>query len=123
MSDTIAIRITTVSRVQRRKDHHAPGALGSVLLAIAAAELGGRLLAPHPDPPRAAAVDLRSYFSPEEIERGGRFARGQLGLGLVRSALQLGTLALLVRRTPRARWGRRCGPLAGGAAAGAALSV
>jgi len=111
--------------VQRRKDAPAVRALGSTLLAIAAAELGARLLAPRQDVPEPAPaqVDLRSYFSEQEIERGARFARGQLGLGLARSALGLGTLLLLVRRPPPVRWGRETGSIAGGAAAGAGLTV
>ena len=95
---------------------------GSVLLAFATAELGARLLAPRQKTIEPAAVDLRSHFSASEIERGARFARPQMALGLGRAAVQLGALALAVRRPPQlAR--RFISPVAGGAATAAGLAV
>jgi STE24 endopeptidase len=94
-----------------------------VLLAVAAAEGGRRLLAPAPPPVAPVRVDLSTYFSAAEIDRGRRFARPQLALGLTRGAIELGALAAVVREPPailRRRWRR---PVAGGAAAGAGLSL
>lgn len=97
--------------------------VGPLLLAAAVAEGGRRLLAPRAKAIEPAPVDLRTYFSDEEIERGSRYARPQLALGLARAAIDLGTVALLVRRPPRrlARTWRR--PVAGGAALGGLLAV
>jgi STE24 endopeptidase len=92
-------------------------------LALAVAEAGRRLLTPRERAIEPAAVDLRTYFSPEEIARGARFARPQLALGLARAALDLGVLSLVARRPPavlRRRWER---PVAGGMAAGGALAL
>jgi len=97
--------------------------LGSIALALAVADAGGRLLTPRARPIEAAEVDLRSYFSAEEIERGARFARPQLALGLARSALELGALALVSGRPPRLLRRRCQRPVAGGVAAGGALAL
>ncbi|HKO27388.1 MAG TPA: M48 family metalloprotease [Solirubrobacteraceae bacterium] len=95
----------------------------SVLLALAAAEGGVRLLTPREQPIEPAKVDLTTYFSEAEIRRGARFARPQLALGMARGAIELGSLALLVRRPPR--WLNRPfrRPVAGGAATAAGLAV
>jgi len=94
-----------------------------LLLAVAVAEGARRLLSPHERPIEPVAVDLHAYFSAEEIERGRRFARPQLALGLLRSAVELGSLTVLTRRPPAlvARAWRR--PVAGGAAVAVLLSV
>jgi hypothetical protein len=123
MSETIAICITTVSLVSDAPRHRV---LGSIALALAVADASGRLLTPRARAIEVAEVDLRSYFSAEEIERGARFARPQLALGLARSAIELGALALVSARPPRPprllrrRWQR---PVAGGVAAGGALAM
>lgn len=90
-----------------------------MLAAAAAAETGVRLLSPRPATKRAEAVELRSYFSSQEIARGARYARPQIALGLARAALELGGLAVVVRHPPP--WWRRgrsrqalAGALAGG---------
>jgi STE24 endopeptidase len=72
-----------------------------MLLALAAAEAGVRLLSPREQPLEPAEVDLGEYFSQKEIERGRRFARPQLALALARAAIEVGALALVVRRPPR----------------------
>ena len=72
-----------------------------MLLALAAAEAGVRLLSPRERPIEPAEIDLHSFFSDAEIERGARFARPQLALGLARAAIEIGALALVVRRPPR----------------------
>ena len=94
-----------------------------MLLAVAAAEIGARALAPRSEAIEPAAVDLRSYFSEEEIARGRRFSRPQLALALARASVEGGALAYAVRRGPTAlrRLGRR--PVVGGAVAGAALTT
>jgi STE24 endopeptidase len=71
--------------------------VGPVLLALATAELGARLLAPREPPIEPADVDVRAYFSEEEIERGRRFARPQLALALARSLVDLAALSAVAR--------------------------
>ena len=97
--------------------------LGPVILAAVTAEAGRRLLSPRSRPIAPVPIALESHFSPQEIERGRRFARPQLALGLVRAALDLGMLALVARRPPRVL-ARSCSrPVAGGAGAGAGLAL
>jgi STE24 endopeptidase len=120
MSETIAIRITTVSPVSGVPRYPV---LGSVILAAATAEAGRRLLSPRSRPIEPVAVALESHFSPREIERSRRFARPQLALGLSRAALDLGMLALVARRPPRVLTRSCSRPVAGGAAAGAGLAL
>jgi STE24 endopeptidase len=66
---------------------------------------------------------VERYFSAAEIERGRRYARPQLALGLTGAAVELSALIAVARRavafSERGSWR---GPAAG-AAAGAALSV
>jgi STE24 endopeptidase len=95
-----------------------------VLLALAAAEGGVRLLTPREQPIEPAKVDLATYFSDAEIRRGARFARPQLALAMARGAVELGALVAVVRRPPRwlsRRWSGR--EAAGGAATAAGLAV
>ncbi|MGH2916006.1 MAG: M48 family metalloprotease [Solirubrobacteraceae bacterium] len=97
--------------------------LWPVGVATVAAEGGRRLLTPRAAVPAPARVDLRDHFSEAEIERGRRYARPQLALALGGGALELATLAWLVRHPPRplARAWRR--PVAGAATTTAALSA
>lgn len=98
--------------------------LGSALLAVAAAELAVRLLAPREAPPAPAEIDLRDYFSEAEIERGARYARPQLGLALARSTVQLAVLAVVARRPPALGMrGERLSPPAQGAMTAAGLAL
>jgi STE24 endopeptidase len=97
--------------------------VGPLLLAVAAAEGGRRLLSPRAKAIEPAPVDLRTYFSAEEIERGARYARPQRRLGLARGAVDLAAIALLVGRPPAAlthRWRR---PVAGGAVVAGTLAI
>ena len=94
-----------------------------MLLAVAAAEGGVRLLSPREDVIKPAEVDLARYFSETEIRRGSRFARPQLALGMTRAAIELGCLAALVRRPPRRLAQAFKQPVAAGAATGAGLAV
>ncbi len=100
-----------------------------MLVALAAAEAGARLLTPRKPPIEPAPVDAEDHFTAQEIERGARFARPQLAIGLARAALELGLLATLVNRvrTRGAGRGQRPAPagtvFAGGALAGATLAV
>jgi len=95
----------------------------SLLLALAAAEGGVRLLSPRERPIEPADVDLHSFFSDAEIERGARFARPQLALGLARTAIELGALVLVVRTAPRWLPGKPKRPALAGALTGAGLAV
>jgi STE24 endopeptidase len=95
----------------------------SMLLALAAAEGGVRLLSPRERPIEPADVDLHSFFSDAEIDRGARFARPQLALGLTRAAIELGALALVVRNPPRWLPGKSKRPVLDGALTGAGLAV
>jgi STE24 endopeptidase len=95
-----------------------------MLLAAGAAEAGARLLAPRrSEAIEPAAVELRTYFSDEEIVRGKRFARPQLALAMARAAVELGALAALARRRPRVLQRLSARPVAGGALAGAGLAT
>jgi STE24 endopeptidase len=110
----------TVSLVRHPSRHQL---VESLLLALAAAEAGVRILSPRERPIKPAPIDIRGYFSEAEIARGAQCARPQVLLGLARAGVELGALALLVRRPPR--WLNRPfrRPEAGGALAGAGLAV
>jgi STE24 endopeptidase len=97
--------------------------IASTAFAIAAAEGARRLLAPQTTPIEPASVELRSYFSEAEIERGRRFARPQRALGLARMVVDLGAMAMLARRPPQALVRPRSRPLAAAGAAAGALAV
>ena len=100
-----------------------------MLVALAAAEAGVRLLAPREAPIEPAQVHAEDYFSDQEIKRGARFARPQLAIGIARAVLELGALATLVARSrgrsaPRRRTSApQRSAFASGATAGAALAV
>ena len=64
------------------------------------AELAARLLGPRKRLPRPDLVDIGSYFSAQEIERGRRYARPQMAIGMTRAALDLAALAAIVRLAP-----------------------
>jgi STE24 endopeptidase len=87
---------------------------------MGAAEVGVRLLSPRAPAEDSAPIDVGSYFKPDEIRRGKRFARPQLALGLARSATELAVLAALARRVPA---GRAARPIRSGAVAGAGLTI
>jgi STE24 endopeptidase len=97
--------------------------LASMVLSVVAAEGGVRALRPRTQPIAPLPVDLRSYFSEQELERGVRFARPQLALGLARSMVGLGVLSAVVRRAPRVLRALSARPVAGGAIAGAGLAT
>jgi STE24 endopeptidase len=100
-----------------------------LLLAPAAAEAGVRLLSrPELRRPLAPAPRER-YFTPEQLRRAKRFARGQALLGALHGAVQLALLAALVQRERRLappgeraveRTVQRAGERAGATAAGRA---
>ncbi len=95
----------------------------SILLALVAAEAGVRLLSPRERPIKPPKIDLETYFTQAEIDRGRRYARPQMALAMSRGAAELGALALLVRRPPRLVPGRLERPALSGAVTGAALAV
>jgi STE24 endopeptidase len=68
-------------------------------------------------------VDVKAYFSPQQLQRASDFADTQRLIGLAGLAVSGGTLALLALRPPRLldRLGRR--PLLGAAGAGAGISL
>ncbi|HEY5318245.1 MAG TPA: M48 family metalloprotease [Solirubrobacteraceae bacterium] len=106
-------------------DGRRPRWLPALLITLAAAEAGARLLAPRTRTIKPARIEPRSYFTSEEIDRGARFARGQLALGLAGTAVDLAALVALLRRppsAPRALARLGDGP-AGAAAAAVGLSV
>ena len=99
-----------------------------VLVAAAVAEGASRLLAPRTKAIEPAPVDLHTYFSSEEIERGSRYARPQRALALTRGGLNLAVIVSLVRASPATPVGRVLSrswkrPALGGAAVGAGLAV
>jgi STE24 endopeptidase len=99
-----------------------------MLLAAAVADGARRLLSPSQQAIEPAPVDLRRYFTDAEIERGSRYARPQLALGLAAGIVDLAVVAALVLRPGGAvtrpwcnrRWRR---PVAGGAAVGALVAT
>jgi STE24 endopeptidase len=99
------------------------GFVPAALLALGAAELGGRLLRPRQGAAKSVEADVRSHFSDAEIERGARYARPQVALGIARSGLALGAMAVAVDRIPRALPARLRQSLLGGAVAGAGLAL
>jgi STE24 endopeptidase len=92
-------------------------------MAVGAAEVGARLLAPRGTPIEPDRVDLSTHFSPEEIERGRRFARPQMALALCRAVVDGAALAAVVRRPPRRLLRTVKAPVPAGAAAGAGMSL
>jgi STE24 endopeptidase len=70
-----------------------------------------------------APVDAEGYFSQEEIDRARRYQRPRRALGLAGLALEGGALALVASKPPEALRSASERPLAGAAAAGAALSL
>jgi len=106
-------------------DARRPRWLPALLVTLAAAEAGARLLAPRTRTIKPARIEPRSYFTSEEIDRGARFARGQLALGLAGTALDVAALVALVAKPPalpRRLAGLGDGPAAAAVAA-AALSL
>jgi STE24 endopeptidase len=85
--------------------------------------VGARALRPRAAPIEPAPVDVRDYFSEQEIERGRRYARPQLALSLVRTVVELGALTTVVRRRPKSLVALGGRPVPGGALAGAGLAV
>jgi len=114
------MRISTVSPVTR-SDGYRVGA--TLALALTVAEGARRLLTPRERPISPAPVPLADYFSPEEIDRGRRYARPQRALGLTATAINLAAITALTRRPPG--WLHRAGqrPVAGAAAAATVLSA
>ncbi len=104
-----------------RSDGYRVGA--TLVLALAAAEGARRLLTPREHPITPAPVALGDYFSPEEIDRGRRYARPQRALGLAATGIDVAAISALAVRPPA--WLIRAGewPVAGAAAAAAVLSA
>ncbi len=90
------------------------------LFALATAELAARLVTPPRTAIRPLPVDAEAYFTPEQIERGKRFVRPQVALGLARSVVELGALAAIAR-SRRRRLARN--PLLDGALQAASITA
>ncbi len=94
-----------------------------MLAVAAAAEAGVRLLSPRPGVDRVAGVDLRSYFSGQDIARGAAYARPQALLALARVAAEVGVLRAVTRRPPSWLARRQSRPVLAGALTGGGLAV
>ena len=103
-----------------RSDGYRVGA--TLVLALAVAEGARRLLTPRERPIAPAPVALSDYFSPEEIDRGRRYARPQRALGLAATGIDLAAIVASrsARRAGCSGPARR--PVAGAAWAAAVLS-
>jgi STE24 endopeptidase len=99
------------------------GFVSATLLALGAAELGARLLRPRQGAAKSVEADVHSHFSDAEIERGARYVRPQVALGIARSGLALGAMAVAVDRSPRLLPARLRDSLLGGAVAGAGFAL
>ena len=75
--------------------------MAPALFALATAELAARLVTPPKTTIRPLPVDAEAYFTAEQIERGKRFVRPQVALGLARSVVELGALAAIARSRRR----------------------
>ena len=95
----------------------------ALVAAVVVAELAVMLLRPRHGVIEPARVSTRSYFSESEIERARDYRRPQLAIYAGVLVIELGVLALLVRRPPRRLRGPFGRPALAGAAAGVALSV
>jgi STE24 endopeptidase len=99
----------------------------AVLWASAAAGAATRALRPRNGLIEPAPVDVRDYFSSEQIDRARAYQRPQRALGMAGMALNGAALALIALRPPSVvrraleRSGER--PIAGAATVGAAMSV
>jgi STE24 endopeptidase len=120
MSETIAMRTTTVSLVSGR---HGIPVLRALLVSAAAAEAGRRILTPRAPVATPLPVDVRDYFSEPEIARGRAFARPQRRIGLTRTMTTTALLVRMVRRPPAALDRSRDGSLRETAVAAGALSL
>lgn len=109
------------ARSRSRAGSGGPSAALALAGSTLVAELGRRLLSPADPPAAPAQVDPAEHFTPEEIERGSRFARPQRALALARETAQLAVLGVALARSRR-RGTRLQGP-AGGAAMGASLAL
>src|SRR3954471_1004342 len=94
-------------------------------LVVAAIAAGGAtlLLRPRAGAVTPAPTSAGDYFTPHQLDRARNYRRPQRAIMLASPAVEGAALVLLVARPPRAlaRLGGR--PLAGAAAAGAALSI
>ncbi|HEY7967220.1 MAG TPA: M48 family metalloprotease [Solirubrobacteraceae bacterium] len=101
--------------------HDDRGWLRPLLAACVLADGAVRLLAPRDGLIAAAPVDVREYFSEEDVARARSYVRGQLALGVAAGAVETAAMALLAARSPAGALEE--GPLGAIAADGAALSL
>src|SRR6476659_3125391 len=101
----------------------APRVALALVAAAAAAEAAVVLLRPRNGTIEPVHVEAGSYFTDAQIERARAYRRPQLMLFGAGAAIEVGALAWLARRPPRALRGPFRRPAAAGAATGAALSL
>ena len=81
------------------------------------------MLTPRDATPPPVRVELETYFSAAEIERGRRYSRPQMALGMTRGALEFGAMAALTRRPPALLRRSVGSPATAGALVAAGLAV
>src|SRR4051794_2389647 len=94
----------------------------ALAVSLVAAEVAVLLLRPR-GVLAPSAVDVKDFFTPEQIERAEAFRTPQLAIFGAQLATQAGVLVWLVARPPRALTRERRHPLLAGAVAGAGISL
>ncbi len=94
-----------------------------LLAAVVVAQAAVVVMRPRDQGPDPVPVEPRAYFTEAEIDRARDFRRPQLGLYGAAVILELGALALLVRRPPRWLGNVPRRPVLAGAAAAGAVSL
>jgi STE24 endopeptidase len=96
----------------------------AIVVAVAAAAVATFLLRPRSGLIEPAPVDAQQYFTAMQLGQAEDFRSVQRILGLAGLGIGIGTLAVLVRRSPKGILGRlEARPLLGGAAAAAGISL
>jgi len=114
---------TVAVREGRGRRRAVRGPVLAVVAAVVVAEAAVVAFWPRSGVIEPAPVEAASYFSAAELERARDFRRPQLALSLGVLGLELGLLAVLVRRPPRRLRGPFRRPAVAAVVAGAALSV
>jgi STE24 endopeptidase len=91
-------------------------------VALAAAEVAVLLLRPR-GVPTPSSVDVKDFFSPDQVAKAEAYRRPQIALFGAQLVVQAGVLVWLVARPPARLTRDRRHPLLAGAAAGAGISL
>ena len=75
--------------------------MAPLLVVTASAEAAVRLLSPREALPDPEPVNLEQHFKPEEIERGRRYVRPQMVIGMAAGAIEAAALTAVVLRLAR----------------------